>query len=383
MIYALPYLLLVCLYGTLAVFYHRSEDDKTRLYLEIASIGIFIFFFGFRGFVFFDWTMYYQHFYNIPDFRTLMTMDVSKWATNPGYVLLNVACRAVVPNYHFFVFVCTSICAILLMRFFNKYTDNIPLSFMLMLSINGIMTFTDLMRNSLSILLFLNSLQYLYERKPLQYFAINLLGLTFHTTAIIALPLYFFLHRRINRWILLGLFLAANTMYLMHVPILKTLIGLVADIVAPSLKSWLEDYTTMDKDAGFNLGIGYERIITALLLFFFIDKLRDMRKENDIFINSTYLYLILFLVFSEFTSVSLRLSTLFSFGYWVIWGDLIKCFEFKSNRHLFALFLGVYCLMRTYSATNMQLAEYENILISAKPYNERILEFRQHFNDKR
>ena len=383
MIYALPYLLLFCLYGGLGVFYHKAEDEQKRLYIKIASIAIFIFFFGFRGYIFFDWSVYYLQFYSLPDFQTLMTQDVSKWTTNPGYVLLNVLCRAIVPDYHFFVFVTTCLNVFLLYRFFSKYSDNLPLSIALMLSFNGIMIFTDLMRNSISILLFLNSLQYLHNRKPLPYFALNLIGLTFHYSAIMAIPLYFFLHLRINRWLLLGVFLAANIMYFLHIPILKTIITLVADIVAPSIKIWLEAYTTMDKDAGFNVGVGYERLITGFLVFFYIDKLRKMRPENDIFINSVFICLILFIIFSEFITVSLRLSTLFSYGYWIIWADLLRCFEFKNNRHLFALFVGVFCMLKVYSATNMQLAEYENVLFSAKPYNERIILFRQHFNDDR
>lgn len=383
MIYALPYLLLVCLYGGLGVFYHKAEDEQKRLYIKIASVATFLFFFGFRGFIFFDWSVYYPQFYALPDFQTLFTQDVSKWISNPGYVLLNVACKAIVPDYHFLVFVCSSFSTILLYRFFSRYSDNIPWSFALMLSFNGIMIFTDLMRNSISILLFLNSLQYLHERKPLQYFALNLLGLTFHYSAVMAIPLYFFLHLRFNRWLLLGLFLAANVMYFLHIPILKTLIGFVADIVAPSIKVWLEAYTTMDKDAGFNVGIGYERLITGFLTFFYIDKLRSLRPGNDIFINSVFICLILYVIFSEFFTVSLRLSTLFSYGYWIIWADLLRCFKYKNNRHLFAIFVGLFCLLKTYSATNTQLAEYENILFSAKPYNERILLFRQHFNDER
>ena len=64
--HALPYIVLVILYGGLAVIYHQTEDARKRSHLEIACITIFLFFFGLRGFVFYDWLGYYPNFYAVP-----------------------------------------------------------------------------------------------------------------------------------------------------------------------------------------------------------------------------------------------------------------------------------------------------------------------------
>lgn len=382
MIYAIPYILLIIYYGVLAVCYHQTNDERRCFHIKVGCIAMFIFFFGFRGFIFYDWTNYYQQFKALPDFTTLFTMK--RWEWEPGFMLLAVGCKTIVPDYQFFVFICCVINTILMTRFFNKHTDNLPLAFVMFLSFNGIVLSTDLMRNSLSILLFVNSLVYLQRRKPLPFFAINLLGFTFHSTALVFMVMYFFLHRKYNKWILLAIFVTANAFYLMHIPLLKTMIGLIADVVMPSTKYWLDQYTKMDTVDGFGLSIGYlERLITFVLMFCYIDKLRKMRSESNIFINSVFLYLVLFLMLSEFRTVSTRVSGLFCFGYWIIWIDLIKCFAMRNNRLLFLAFVGIYCILKTYGSCNYALADYENTLFDTKSFSERYIFFRQHFNDNK
>ena len=383
--HALPYIVLVILYGGLAVIYHQTEDARKRSHLEIACITIFLFFFGLRGFVFYDWLGYYPNFYAVPDITDFSTADLTRWYSEPGLVLLMSLCKTLFPNYHFFVFVCTTINLILLLRFFRRYSDNLPLGFVLFLCFNGIVISTDLMRNSISLLLYINSLEYIEERRPIPFFAINLLGLIFHKTALLFLPLYFMINRKWNKWIVVVIFIVANGMFLLHIPILKSIISVIANFVDPSIKLYFDIYTKIDigKSVAFGIGIGYlERLFTSLLIICYIDKLRSIRPANNIFINSVILYLVLFLVFSEFRTVSTRLSLIFSYGYWIIWADLIKCITFRNNRLLFVAYIGIYCILRVYGSCNFALADYENIVLGSQSYNERLLIFRQHFNDK-
>jgi len=382
MIYAFPYILLAIFFGILAIIYHQTEDVQRRLYIKVGCLVSFLFFFGFRGFIYYDWTSYYRTFYAYPELQSLLQTSILKWEGEPGFVLLGTVCKAIFPNYHFFVFICSTINTLLLARFFNRYSDNLPLGFLLFVTFNGIVLSTDLMRNSIAILLFINSVQFIYERRPVPYYIVNLLAIAFHSSALLFLPLYFFLHRRYNKWLLMGIFGAANVMFLLHIPILKTIISFIADFVSPSVKFWLEMYTKMDLNGGFGIGLGYlERLLTGTLLFCYIDKLRALRPNNDIFINSVILYLILFLVFNEFRTVSMRLSNLFSLGYWIIWADLIKCFSIRNNRLLYVSFMGIYCLLRIYGNCHVTIAEYDNILLGAKSYNERLLIFYQHSDD--
>ena len=58
------------------------------------------------------------------------------------------------------------------------------------------------LRNIKSILLFFISIKYIYARDCMKYILLNLLGLSFHSTSIFYLPLYFLLHKNWRRFIL-------------------------------------------------------------------------------------------------------------------------------------------------------------------------------------
>ena len=131
----------------------------------------------------------------------------------------------------------------------------------------------------------------------------------------------------------------------------------------------------------FAISIGYlERLFTGLLVFCYMNKLREIRKDNDLFINTILLYFMVFFFFSEFKVVSLRFSYLFCFGYWTLWGDLIKCFSISNNKKLYICFLVIYCVFKIYGLTDNIVFRYDNVLFGAQTYNVR--EFIFNMNDK-
>ena len=193
MVYSISYLLLLFILGILADFFRKS-DEVTRQKINIICIALFILFFGFRGFVGDDWINYYPafeelSFANLADF--FYSFDESTF--EPGFVLLMLLCKSTINNYHFLVLVCTLINCFLLFRFIFRNIKNTPLALIVFLCMGGLIMEINLLRNSISILLFVNSLDYIQERKPLKFYMMNLLGLTFHVTSIIYFPLYFFL----------------------------------------------------------------------------------------------------------------------------------------------------------------------------------------------
>jgi len=383
MINALPYLILIIFYGGLAIIHHQLKGDEKQTYVNVISIGVYIIFFGFRGFIFYDWTSYYPEFSSLPDFGTLFTLNLLKWSWEPGFTILGVLCKSLFDDYQFFIFICCLINTYLLVKFFKRYVNNLPLALMIFLAMRGITLSTDLMRNSISLFIILNALQYIIEKKPLPYFLLCGVAVMFHSSALTFFPLYFLLNRKYNRWILLSIFIAANIIYIAHIPILESILSLFIGRLADSTQLWIKAYLEMDSSAVSFISIGYlERLLTGILLFCYFNKLCEMRKHNYIFVNSLFLCLCTFLFLSEFRTISVRCSTLFCFAYWIVWIDLIKCFYYRNNKILFIAFIGIYCIMRTYGDCNSALASYYNVLFQNQTYNERLLNFRQHFNDK-
>lgn len=383
--FAYPYLLLVIVYGSLAVYGHYNQESQMKtMCVNILSVVVFLFFFGLRGFVAYDWTAYYPEFQSLTDLRTLLSLPYNKWVWEPGFMIFGVLCKTVYPNYFFFQFLCILINVSLLMLFFKRYVSNIPLAFMIMLVMSGIEININLIRNSISILLFVNALVFIERKRFLPYLCVCLLGFAFHSSSLAYIPLYFILNRRLNKYIMLAIFIVANVIYLFHIPILKSLILLVVDYIMPSTKLWVETYLSIDMSTGSVLSIGYlERLLTGVLLFCYIDKLREIRGGSNIFVNSMLIYLCTFLFLSEFRTISMRCSYLFIYAYWIVWIDLIKCFRLHNNRVLYLSFVALYSLLKVYSLNNTAMSEYYNIAVDNKSYNERLIHFRQHFNDEK
>lgn len=63
MLYSLPYILLILVFGGLSVYsYNNRNDSAKKIMVCIWSALIFVFFFGFRGFICDDWISYYPAF---------------------------------------------------------------------------------------------------------------------------------------------------------------------------------------------------------------------------------------------------------------------------------------------------------------------------------
>lgn len=357
------------LLGALAFLYSYTSNQEHRGLLLSTGVIAFFFFFGFRGFIMSDWIIYYDFFYNC-EFRDIFdfSFGTSK-AFEPGFTILTLMCKALFEDYHFFVVIITAINTVLLLRFFSRYSDNILLCLMLFVVFDGLSIIVNLMRNSISILIFLNALEYLTRRKPLQYFSLCLLAFTFHSSALVYFPLYFFFHLRPPRWLFLTIFIGFNIIYLLNIPIFATFLSYAGfEGETDKIIAYTEKFTSTSK-----LSIGYlERLLTCFLVLCYYNRLYEIRKGNGVFINALLTYLMFLFVFSGFPVIGHRMGCLFAFAYWILWGDLIKCFFYENNRRLFATFVYLYCILRIIGSTQLPDFEYDNVLFGAKSYEERL-----------
>lgn len=380
MIYSIPYVLLVLFLMVLSLLYaKRKQTDLEHCQrVEWLGLSVFFVFFALRGYIFTDWMTYYEEF-DKTSWYNLMHWGIDAKMREPGFVLLMNVCKTLFDNYHFFVFVVTAIDTALLLAFFRKYSDNVLFSLIVFLCFWGFVIYANLLRNSIALFVMLNALRYIQERKIVSYYGACAVATCFHFSTIIFLPLYFFMHRRINKWVYLTVFIACNAIFLLHIPIflkLVTLLGIGGDF----LENKLEWYTATNQ--GLGIGFGYlERLITGLLVFCYFDKLNSIRKENSIFINALLAYFICIFTFSQFPEVANRIGMLFIASYWILWKDLLRCFEFQNNRYLFMSFISLYCIFKTVTTINQPCNEYDNLLFGIKSYQERKYIFEHTFEE--
>ncbi len=377
MIYTIPYLLLLLFFFGLALYYEQAKDTETRNNISYGCLAVMLVFFGFRGFIFDDWQIYYSLFQDCSFenvWFNVYTYKNAHWTCEPGFTLLMATCKSLIDSYYFFNFVCTVIVTALLFNFFRQQKfDNLPFALILYLCFGGIIMSTNLMRNTIAIMVFINAIKYIDERKPIPFFLLCIVAISFHLSALMYLPTYFFLHRRINKWVFVGIFLIGNFIFLTHTSIFLKVMSVFIGTDSGRLSDMLEDYTSGTMDQATGISIGYlERLFSSFLIFCYYNRLVEVRKNNAIFINSFILYFVLTFYFSEFKEASLRMSYLFIFAYWILWRDLVYCYSIENNRRLFAGFLFLYCMLKMVGHTDIVTSEYDNVLFGAKSYEERL-----------
>lgn len=374
MIYSIPYLILILILGLLAD-YHRRADETDKARINMLCIALFILFFGFRGFVGQDWSNYYPTFENLSSANLgdfFYSFDDTSF--EPGFVLLMLCCKSIYDSYHFMVFVVTLINAWLLFRFLFKNIPNTPLALIVFLCMGGLIMELNLLRNSISILIFLNTLEYIRDRKPLPFFLWNIVGMTFHVTSLLYLPLYFVFHKRCPKWLFLSLLIVGNLVFLSGIKFVTPILIAIASNLGEIYVDLVEAYTEGKyADIQLTLSIGYiERLLSGILIYCYYDKLIALRKENIMYINAFLLFYIMFFLFAEFAVIGGRLANLFTFCYWVLWIDLLKCIALPNNRKLYIGYLSLYCMLKIMGTATDETFHYDNLLTGSKSYEERL-----------
>lgn len=353
-------------------------DQSLRERMWLPCSVMLILFIGLRGYVGDDWTGYHTAFVYVQprDFH-FNVFATHSFRFEPGFAILAYVCRMIAggEGFLFFQFVVTVIQVVLLIRFLQRYSSNLALGVIIFLMMSGLIMMLNLMRNTIAILIFLNGLHYIEERRPLPYFITCFLALMFHMSAFLYFPLYFFLHRPINRWVYLTIFIIGNLIVLFKVPVLSVGATIVSQLiggkVSMMVKAYLEDQHMAA--LSFNISIGsLERLGTGLIIFLYWDRLKAIRPANVMFVNAMVIFFAFYFFFSEVREVGKRLADLFVFGYWILWPDLFTCFKQRTLKILFGIFLTIYCILKVIGTVGYPNTKYENILTGYTYYQQRL-----------
>jgi len=368
--YALPYLLLfLCLlpFGCAVRTSPRSPRAAYARMNTLVFITVFVLFFAFRGYVFTDWSNYYGIFNAAPENIADIFQRYSY--VEKGFLVLASVVKRVSGTYLFFQFVNSCIDAALILLFFKVHrgNENLLLFFAFYLLFNGINIEINLLRNSKAILLFLISLKYLEEKQFLPYALINGVGVMFHTSALIYLPLYFLINRRYNKWIILVIWTLGQMKYLLHISMLASFFHLISTLnINIRLFRLVDNYIMSGKGtAEFGLSIGYiERFLSFVLIFLMRDRLIKKDRRMLIYTNAFFLYAISYLYLAEIsvlvTSFTNRLLT---FSYWLVYPNVFLCLRNKANKAAFMIILALYGTLKL-SNSNTLTHRYDNFLLN-------------------
>ena len=343
----------------------KNEIYKKRI---LKSIVIFlIFFLGTRGFLGWDWYFYYPSFME------------KTYIYEKGYMIYTSLIGSIFKNYIFYQIITTTIDFIALYYIFKKYCKYPVVAFAIFFSIQGLHIEVELLRNIKAIVLFLFSLKYIEERKIIPFLILNILGVLFHNSALIYIPMYFMLNYRYKERIILSLFIFGSIYYLLDLKIFQTIFNMNLNIFPDILKSKIINYREVipiSLNRGFNI-FYLERAVLFFLAYNY--------EKNIIIKNSSYMWIFIFLFTSELSIVSLRIGILFVYGAWLVLARSIEDRKYKAA--LTALIFSI-CFIRIYESMNFPGNKinyrYENSFFNKLNYEKRekeLIESKKYLKD--
>ena len=235
------------------------------------------------------------------------------------------------------------------------------------------------MQNFTAILLFMLSITYIHQRRIIPYFFLNLIGLSFHASSLLYFPLYFVLNKNISMLMSFIIVFIATLFYFIGTQFFVDLVlWLISISGSPSLNSFFRYF--IDTSA-FNLSFGFlERVFMLILIIIFGEKIKSTIKHGNIFYNIALIYYSFFMLLSPIDSLADRIPVLFIIFYWVIPPALIIIKH--RYRTILACMLIPLSLMKLVTSTQDQVAQYDNLLLGIKPYEQRKNEVLEH-NERR
>ena len=355
--------------GAVDVF---GKNERKKHMLFVFSIILLIGFLGLRGFIGWDWWAYYPSYNNLP----------GGFNYEIGYEIWSNIFYKIGLSYHHFTFINTVADILILAYVLKKYSKYPIFSMFLFLAVQGLSFEVDLLRNAKAVLLFIISIQFIKERKIISFLILNILGMTFHISSIIYLPMYFILKRNYSRKIILPLIILGNIYYLLDTKIFIHILEYMSSVLPAAVGGKITSYLSIiPQNYKFPIGTLYfERLVTFIMVFFFLHKEKGSReKENQyslIMENSFYIFYLIFLFTSEFFIASTRIGILFIYANWFLWGDIIENLrntKIKVAVFLIAVLIGGNRIYNHFDFNgNKILYRYENIITDHKSYEEKM-----------
>lgn len=355
--------------GAVDVF---GKNERKKHMLFVFSIILLIGFLGLRGFIGWDWWAYYPSYNNLP----------GGFNYEIGYEIWSNIFYKIGLSYHHFTFINTVADILILAYVLKKYSKYPIFSMFLFLAVQGLSFEVDLLRNAKAVLLFIISIQFIKERKIIPFLILNILGMTFHISSIIYLPMYFILNRNYSRKIILPLIILGNIYYIFDTKIFIHILEYMSSVLPAAVGGKITSYLSIIPQ-NYKLPIGtlyFERLVTFIMVFFFLHKEKGSReKENPyslIMENSFYIFYLIFLFTSEFFIASTRIGILFIYANWFLWGDIIENLrntKIKAAVFLIAVLIGGNRIYNHFDFNgNKILYRYENIITDHKSYEEKM-----------
>lgn len=219
------------------------------------------------------------------------TALLSLYPSEIGYDSINYLISFVTHNRYIFILIYTLLIYALLFQSIKKYAENYPFAVMVFMGLWFFFTFTYL-RQVLAATTCWLAIDYVVQRKPLQFFAIVALAVTIHNSAIVFAPLYFVPIKKFPPVIVILIMVACLAVGLTSLPAgLFESYGEFTDM--EKRVAGLEDFSSM------NIRIEYmlEAVVFLVIIFWRYFEVDEDDKQMVTLTNMALIFCAILLVF--------------------------------------------------------------------------------------
>lgn len=264
-----------------------------------------------------DWDSYTTLFSQFPSLPQLLGHPklFAEQMTEEGFTLLNAVVKHLGGTVQHLFFVVTTLNITLITLALRRYTQYPVVA---LLCYYGILYFQLEMiyiRQATAVALCFFALQYIQPRKLLPYLLFVLLACTFHRVAVLMIPLYFVLNRKLPGWLYLTVIGIGAVIMLAGIPWIRTIFLAVAGMLG---ENYAEKAETYAENALFavqrGLSIGFVLNFAIFIVIMFFKKKIDELPYGTIMLNMYAISLVLYYYCFELVEVSNRTRMFFFIG---------------------------------------------------------------------
>lgn len=375
-----PYIISSLFLTVLSLLEFLYSNDLIKYKIRIICQLFFLFFFGFRGFVAWDWQSYYPLFVGTNMIETYGDVEniISNTNFEVGYLLYMSVVKTLFDNWNVFIFVSVFIDLMVFDYLFKKYSPNYALSMLILFSMSIAMEY-DLLRNVKAIIIIIVSFKFIVSRNLLAFLLMVLCASFFHSSSIFFLPLYFIGNFRFSKNQLLILFFICISAYFLNIGFGKaiSLFLIDQDVLSMYMSDKLIGYYYSDLyGASRSISIGFvQKVIVYLMLILLYDKIVDKHSYGKLISNMYVLYFIMIFSCFDFKILVDRIEYIYGISVWILWPYILYSLCRKSNQLIFLLFVCLLCFVKNIviPIQNNPYYNYENVLFGSQTYNQRLL----------
>lgn len=311
---------------SLFMFASLLDFSKKQLsqFVFFSLFFITLIFTGLRYYTGNDWSGYISYFNNV---------DFSDNKYEFGYKILNLICKTLFNNYYVVQFFASFLLCFSIFWFYKKNSEYKFLSLLLFIAAYFSSLFMSQVRQSIAVSILILGMKYIYNRDLKRYLIVLLFAALFHSSAIVALPIYFLF---VSTKLIFKIFLLLLSLFfLCNTNVIGDCLALFVGIIPGRIGNMLENYVLSDLfNLKTELGSGTYFYAKFFLLTFIIIFYKPKSVTDHFVINCMLISCLITSMALGFSYIS-RLECYFGFVSILGWLKVLDISWVKKNKSIF------------------------------------------------